>query len=631
MSSRAVTLRSPASASRAALSLLALSLVTGCATHAVSPAAPLQTASGQTAQAQSPSAQTVREATPAASVARSDGFAESLLEVMRQFDPEEAASIGVVAAESSVGDVRPDAEARAEQAYRDLEKRFTRLATDEADVEAKADLAILADACAQRADAHAKGDPSERGDRAYVPVARSIYSSISGLLSEPVTDAHRLAASKRLKAYAGLDGSTPLTEAAEQRLQAWLKSGEGLGPARTRLTRDIADTQTLLQGLAEDSRAAKVPDADAALKALETQLARYSTFLTEKVLPRANPDDRLTPAQYRRVLRERGIDMDPDLLAKVAREAFVETRKEAEPLLQAVAKSLGIPGADFKTVLTTLRKQQVPPAEVLSLYQRRQTEIDGLIRTHHLMTLPELPLTIRVASAAEGAMMAAPHYNMPSLMGNAGGTPGDGGANGGDFVLPAPEASQGPRAMDDFNSPAASWWLTAHEGHPGHALQFAAMMSQPMSLARRYFAFNSANCEGWGLYAEGLIYPHAPPEGQLAILQARLMRQAHAFLDIELNLGRITAADAHKVITDEVGMSEGWADLSIKRYTFMLPGQAPSYFFGARALEQIRNEVQAKLGRDFNLQAFNDFVLAQGLVPPTALRTLAQARWGGGG
>jgi uncharacterized protein (DUF885 family) len=149
------------------------------------------------------------------------------------------------------------------------------------------------------------------------------------------------------------------------------------------------------------------------------------------------------------------------------------------------------------------------------------------------------------------------------------------------------------------------------------------MTTRPLSLARRYFAFNSANVEGWGMYAEALVLPYLPPDGRLATLQARLLREAHAFLDIELNLGLITTDEAHRILIEEVGASEAWADVCIRRYTFLMPGQAPSYFYGATQLQALRRDLESALGGRFSLLAFNDYVMSQGLMPPAVLRRAA--------
>ena len=50
-----------------------------------------------------------------------------------------------------------------------------------------------------------------------------------------------------------------------------------------------------------------------------------------------------------------------------------------------------------------------------------------------------------------------------------------------------------------------------------------------VSTARALFSFNSTNVEGWGLYAERIVQPFMPPDGQLISLQHRLMRAARAY------------------------------------------------------------------------------------------------------
>ena len=56
------------------------------------------------------------------------------------------------------------------------------------------------------------------------------------------------------------------------------------------------------------------------------------------------------------------------------------------------------------------------------------------------------------------------------------------------------------------------------------------------------FAFNSTNVEGWGLYSEWMMFPYMPAEGQLISLQHRMMRAARAFIDPELQMGKLTPA-----------------------------------------------------------------------------------------
>ena len=57
------------------------------------------------------------------------------------------------------------------------------------------------------------------------------------------------------------------------------------------------------------------------------------------------------------------------------------------------------------------------------------------------------------------------------------------------------------------------------------------MLRSGVSTARAVFAFNSANVEGWALYAEAIVKPYLPLAGQLNSLQDRLLRAARIWLD----------------------------------------------------------------------------------------------------
>jgi uncharacterized protein (DUF885 family) len=145
------------------------------------------------------------------------------------------------------------------------------------------------------------------------------------------------------------------------------------------------------------------------------------------------------------------------------------------------------------------------------------------------------------------------------------------------------------------------------------------MVERGVSIARVVFAFNSANVEGWGLYSESIVFPYMPPEGQLVALQYRLLREARAFLDPMVNLGLVTPAEAKRVLLEDVAISEPFAQEEADRFAFWSPGQAPSYYYGFQKLRAVRTRAEIALGARFDAKAFNDFILDQGLLPPTLL------------
>ncbi len=131
---------------------------------------------------------------------------------------------------------------------------------------------------------------------------------------------------------------------------------------------------------------------------------------------------------------------------------------------------------------------------------------------------------------------------------------------------------------------------------------------------------NSVNVEGWGLYAEAILKPYMPLDGQLMSLQQRLMRATRAFLDPELQEGKITPEQAKRVLMEDVVLSETLANQEVERYTFRNPGQATSYFYGYMQLMRLRSDVEKALGPSFDQQKFHDFILSQGTLPPALLR-----------
>jgi uncharacterized protein (DUF885 family) len=99
-----------------------------------------------------------------------------------------------------------------------------------------------------------------------------------------------------------------------------------------------------------------------------------------------------------------------------------------------------------------------------------------------------------------------------------------------------------------------------------------------------------------------------------------LLRSARAFLDPELQAGKIQPADAYRVLEQDVVLSHAFAEEEVQRFTYRSPGQANSYFYGYTKLITLRKDTEAALGSRFNQEKFHDFILAQGLLPPALIR-----------
>jgi len=450
----------------------------------------------------------------------------------------------------------------------------------------------------------------------FINASAIVFQGLRGLLDDQVAADRRPAALVRLRKYAGIeDGYAPYTELLKQReIEQMAKRGI-LYPSRSEVETELGRAANYVDGIADLFKKYNLTGWEPAYEKLRLQLADYDDWIKANILPKARTDFRLPPAEYALAFEGYGIDIPPARIAAMAHAAFAQIQAEMAPLAAQIAKADNYPAGDYRSVVAYLKKQQITGEAILPFYEKRLHEIERIIVAQNLVTLPTRPAIIRLATAAETVQTPAPHMVPPPFLHNTG--------QRGEFVLPLniPSANGGAEdKYDDFTLDAVAWTLTAHEARPGHELQFDSMVEQGVSLARALYAFNSTNAEGWGLYAEYIMQPYEPPEGQLMTLQLRLLRAARAFLDPELQSGKVTPAEAYSVLEKDVMLSHAFAKEEVERFTFRSPGQANSYFYGYTKLLSLRQETERALGAKFDQRKFHDFLLSQGLLPPDLLR-----------
>jgi len=454
----------------------------------------------------------------------------------------------------------------------------------------------------------------------YSNASAAVFGGLQILLDTQTSADRRPAAVVRIKEYAGLaPGYTPLTEILKQRTIEQMAKPGVVYPARVEIETEMGRNSNYVDGIAALMEKYKLTGWQEPYATLKKQLADYDAWVRANLLPKARTDFRLPAAEYALNLQSYGIDIPPEQVAAMAHQAFTEIQGEMQSIATQIAKEKKLPSSDYRDVMRELKKQQLVGDAILPFYENRLKQIEKIIVDQQIVTLPDRPAQIRIATAAETAQQPAPHMQAPPFLHNTG--------QRGAFVLPLNiPAAPGQTASDkydDFTFDAAAWTLTAHEARPGHELQFDSMLEHGVSVVRARFAFNSTNVEGWGLYSEYLIKPYMPLEGQLVSLDYRLLRAARAFLDPELQSGKITTADAYRVLQDDVVSSHAFAEEEVERYTYRAPGQANSYFYGYTKLIALREDTEKALaakGVKFDQKKFHDFILAQGLLPPDLMR-----------
>jgi uncharacterized protein (DUF885 family) len=543
-------------------------------------------------------------------IERSNRNSAMVFEALGGFDPEFASYVGIERFDSAVIDLQPGNAPRFEAAARRLLERLGTLRKAERDPQVRLDLDILIDAVEKMRHTRAL---EYRLLVPYLNLPKQVFEGIRILLDPRNGKARQRNALLRLRRYAGMEpGVAPIAELARARARERFAVARLAWPYEGEVRQQIANCERFSAGVAELFQASEVPGWRPAYDRVAAQLKEHCEWVRTEVLPRA----RKTPMLPREISADRlkasGIDIEPEQAVALGMYAFAEVREAMARLAAQIAAERKLPSADYRAVLRELKRNGTPPERILAVYRERLASIEEIVRRERIITLPRRPAAIRLASEAESAAIPAPYMNAPRLVGNQGEV--------GEFVLPLrnPNA-QSDAAADDFTAEAAAWALTAHEARPGHELQFAAMVEGGVSMARAVFAFNSANVEGWGLYAESLMIGYFPSDGQLFGLQLRLLRAARAFLDPMVNLGRMTPAEAKEFLMREVTLSEPMAQQEADRYAFDMPGQAGSYLYGYSWMRQLRQKAELALGARFDQLAFHDAVIAQGLLPPRLL------------
>lgn len=547
-------------------------------------------------------------------VVQSDRIAEEYSRAMADLIPEIGSGLGFREYDKQATVYSVDLDDRFQALRLNWQKKLRALIAVTSDEELRTDLRILADKIDLEIAEHMASKAV--GSIPFFEASKTLYYSIFGLLNEQNTADRKAAAVDRFQLYVrgsgGPRGPRPMTVAmrtiTESRIKEYSKKKTRQFPSEAEVKDYLEKSPKVVAGLhALLQRSGRpVGDWEADLKAFEIQIKTYDNWVRTSILPLARKDFRMPKALYDLSLRQYGLTDPAETVASTARGEFKKNLELYREIAAGIARREKLPESSPRAVLQFLKRNiESNPEKIRERYEQANRDLSAEILRRDIVTLPKEPLRIRLADEAESAAQPVPHLNTPSLVGNTGERP--------EFVVPV--GSKDKLAFDDFSYAASAKSLTAHEGRPGHDLQFSAIIDRGVSIIRANYAFNSVNVEGWALYAEWLMEPSMSEDEKMGLMASRMMRNARMFLDPELQLGKITPAEAKRVITEEVGMSPQWADLELRRYMWDSPGQAPSYYYGYMKLRKIREQTQGRLGKDFAERCFHDAILDVGLVP----------------
>jgi uncharacterized protein (DUF885 family) len=164
--------------------------------------------------------------------------------------------------------------------------------------------------------------------------------------------------------------------------------------------------------------------------------------------------------------------------------------------------------------------------------------------------------------------------------------------------------------------------LTLHEAAPGHHIQIALAGEQEGQPPFRRNDYISAFGEGWALYAEKLgveMEIYETPYQHFGRLTYEMWRACRLVIDTGVHAMGWSREQAQEYLAGNTALSIHEITTEIDRY-ISWPAQALSYKLGEYTIWQLRRDAEFRLGADFDIRAFHDFILALGSVPLDILK-----------
>ncbi len=438
----------------------------------------------------------------------------------------------------------------------------------------------------------------------FVPGSQVIFQNLKNLINPQTTETRQKSAVKRFHHYVEFNFLHNHQMYIEAMIEKYAKH-TAFYPSQAEISNYLANSMIYVDAVKTLLESTHETGWEEDFIAYQKQVLIFDQFIREALLPHAHEVPGMPKTIYRQKLKSYGVkEADIDGMIRKGQQDYAKLYQDYQFLAQKIADKYLLEDTTPKAVIAFLKREQITkPADVLALYQKASADIEEIINTHQILTLPSESLKIRLATLAESKAMPAPHIDMPPRINNEGMVP--------EFVIPT---SLEGLPYDDFTYPSVTVALMAHEGRPGHDLHLRRVLSPDMSLVRASYAENPVNHEGWALYAEDLIYPYVNIEAQFGILQMRLLRIARYFLDPLVQENKATEADVIAILRDELGISEAFARVEYQRYAYIAPAQATTYYHGLLNIRKLKKTLTDELG-ELSPKCFHDTLLSFGLMP----------------
>ena len=192
------------------------------------------------------------------------------------------------------------------------------------------------------------------------------------------------------------------------------------------------------------------------------------------------------------------------------------------------------------------------------------------------------------------------------------------------YYITLPETDWPPTQQEEWLSAYSYTTLediSIHEVYPGHYIHFLNVKSAP-SFVTKSLRGSTAHSEGWAHYCEAMLLEEGYGQGRLDVrlaqLDAALKRDCRYLAAIKMHTGGMTLEEATALFEKYAHMAPLPARQEALRGTWQ-PGYL-AYTLGKLMLLKLREDLQRRDGSNFNLKAFHNECVGNGVPPVPLLR-----------
>jgi uncharacterized protein (DUF885 family) len=338
------------------------------------------------------------------------------------------------------------------------------------------------------------------------------------------------------------------------------------------------------------------------LRSTQKALDTYGSRVRAKALAPAGSFAIGAAALQRRVRDELGLDYT---LGQVETLALAEAER-VSGLLNQACRTLDR-GRAAAEILADLRAEWRPSRPLIDVYREETKRVANGFRRARAVSFPAGDeLELKPVPEFLRALIPTAAYNQPGAF--------EARQRGVFWVNDLSVTKTNPaEALAERQQHFGVPLTCAHEGYPGHHLQFVTANRHPRKW-RRLFA-HAVFYEGWTLWCEQMMVDLGiadTPALRLQQLHDALWRCNRILVDLRLQTGRYSYEQAVRHMQKHLGFTRARAQADVNWYTAS-PAVPMSYWLGRLENERLRQRLMT--GRGWKLQKFNDWLLSFGTVP----------------